>query len=727
VSGKAAEEMERMVTIPLEKELNGIPRAQTPRSISIFGLSVITVVFEDGVDPYTARQQVLEKISQAALPEGVHPGLDPNASPVGEIFRYTVESKKWNAMDRKEWQDWVLDRKIKSVPGVVDVTGFGGPVKTYQVELDPDHMKALGITQEEVTNAIASANGSTGGSYIVRNNQDFMVRGMGLLGSVDDINNIVVATAEDGIPVLLKDVSDVKIAAAVRKGQVGMNEDDDVVEGIILMRRGENPSTAVDGLMKVWPDIAATLPAGMKLVPLYDRTALARRTMVTIGHNVAEGIFLVVVMLMLFLFQVRSAIICATVIPLALSVAFILLDVVGVPANLLSLGAIDFGIIVDGAIVMVENTLRHVSHLSGKSSKELILAATNRAAREVAKPILFSKAIIVMTFLPILTFESVEGKLFRPLAITMSFTLIGAAICALTIIPVLCAMIFSHRPPKERVSPISKVASAIYWPVLQWLMNNKVIVCLIASVAVFGSLMLTPMLGGEFIPELEEGNIWLRVTTIPTSVSLDHQVSIAREIRKVLRSYPIVTNVVSQIGSSDDGTDPNNYSSIEFFVDLKPQEAWPKSVASKQEVIGKMDAELRNKLPGLQFNFSQYIKDNMDETISGVKGEFAIKIYGKDLQKLDALGNQCVKIVQHVPGMVDVACDHLLGQPQLMISIDRERAARYGINTKDILDVVETSVGGKTVTQLIEGERLFDVILRYKASYRADTGELNNI
>ena len=726
VAGKAAEEMERMVTIPLEKELNGIPRAETPRSISIFGLSVITVVFEDGVDPYVARQQVLEKIAQASLPDGVHPLLDPNASPVGEIFRYSVESKKWNAMDRKEWQDWVLDRKIKSVPGVVDVTGFGGPVKTYQVELDPDKMKALGITQDQVNNAIASANGSTGGSYIVRNDQDFMVRGMGLLRSIYDIDNIVVATGEDGIPVLLKNLADVKITPAVRKGQVGINDDDDAVEGIILMRRGENPSTAVAGLMKVWPDIAATLPPGMKIVPLYDRTALARRTMVTIGHNVAEGIILVVVMLMLFLFQVRSALICATVIPLALCVAFILLDVVGVPANLLSLGAIDFGIIVDGAIVMIENTLRHLSHLNTKN-KELILSTTSKAAKEVAKPILFSKAIIVLTFLPILTFESVEGKLFRPLAITMSFTLIAAAICALTIIPVLCATVFQFKAPVERVSPISRFATSIYGPLLRFFMNNKMVTCLIATVAVFGSLMLTPMMGGEFIPELEEGNIWLRVTTIPTSVSLDHQVAIARQIRKIMRTYPIVTNVISQIGSSDDGTDPNNYSSIEFFVDLKPQEDWPKDVGGKQEVIGKMDEELRRKLPGLQFNFSQYIKDNMDETISGVKGEFAIKIYGNDLEKLDNLGKQCVHIVQGVPGMVDVACDHLLGQPQLMISIDRERAARYGINTRDILDVVETSVGGKTVTQLIEGERLFDVILRYKASHRADTGELNNI
>ncbi|MBX9720905.1 MAG: efflux RND transporter permease subunit, partial [Candidatus Obscuribacterales bacterium] len=537
VPGKAAEEMERLVTVPLEKELNGIPRAEAPRSISIFGLSVITVVFEDGVDANVARQQVLEKISQVTLPEGVQPQLDPNASPVGEIYRYTVVADPpgaSSAMDRKEWQDWVLDRRFKSVKGVVDVTGFGGPVKTYQIELDPDRLKALSLTQSQITNAISSANGSTGGSYIVRNNQDFMVRGLGLLTSVQDIEDIVVATGEGGTAITMKDVADVHVAPALRVGQAGMNEDDDVVEGIVLMRRGENPSTAVASLMDSWNDIAASLPKGMRLAPLYDRTALVRRTVNTIGHNVTEGICLVVVILMLFLFQVRSAIICATVIPLALSAAMILLNVFEVPGNLLSLGAIDFGIIVDGAVVMVENIVRHLSHLKGTPSKELVLATIAKACREVSKPVLFATSIIMCTFLPILTFQSVEGKLFRPLAITMNFNLIGAVLSSLTIIPVLCAVIYANKPPKEVISPVIKLAIAIYTPILKWCMNKKLMTCIIAFGCVFSSMLMLPLLGAEFIPELEEGNIWLRVTILPTSVSLSQAVKIAGEIRKVM-------------------------------------------------------------------------------------------------------------------------------------------------------------------------------------------------
>ena len=727
VPGKAAEEMERIVTVPLEKELNGIPRAEPPRSVSIFGLSVITVTFEDGVDPYVARQQVLEKIAQADIPPNVQPQLDPNASPVGEIFRYTVESSKWDPMARKEWQDWYLERKFKSVPGVVDVTGFGGPQKTFQVELDPARLRALGLTQSQVASAISSSNGSTGGSYIVRNDQDYMVRGLGLLRSAEDIENVVVLSNVDGVPILVKDVASVHIGPGQRKGQVGKNDDDDMVEGIVLMRRGENASEAVDHLKEAWKDIAGGLPPGMKLEPLYDRTALVRKTMTTIGHNVAEGIVLVVVMLMLYLFQVRSALICATVIPLALCVSFVLLNCFGVPGNLLSLGAIDFGIIVDGAIVMVENVVRHLAHLGPKASKRDILKAIGVAAREVAVPILFATSIIICTFLPILSFERVEGKLFRPLAITMNFNLIGAVLCTMTIIPVLCALVYTMRPPKERTSPIMTLADRIYGPFLRWSMSNRLLVVGIAATAIITSLIAAPFLGSEFIPELEEGNIWLRATVLPTSVALDKSVDIAHQIRVALRKYPEVTNVVSQIGSPDDGTDPNNYSNIECFVDLKPQDEWRPQFKDKQQLVNALNADLSAQMPGVLLNFSQYIKDNMDEAIAGVKGELGIKIYGQDLETLSTLGTKVRQIVDAVPGMVDVACDQLLGQPQLLVSIDRERASRYGINAQDILDIVETSVGGKAITTLIEGERRFGVILRFKKSFRNEAGDLANI
>lgn len=740
VPGKAAEEVERLVTVPIEKELNGIPHAQPPRSVSIFGLSVITVVFDDGVEANLARQQVLEKLTLADLPDYVRPQLDPNASPVGEIYRYLVKSKNTSAavkfddktrladtMRVKEWQDWVLDRKIKSVPGIIDITGFGGPVKSYQIELDPPRMKALNISQDDVESCLSQANGSTGGSFIVRNDQDFMVRGLGLLRNSDDINNIVVSSSPDGTPVLIKDIADVTVTPSVRVGQVGINNDDDVVEGIILMRRGENPSTAVANLMQSWHDIAGCLPSDMELVPLYDRTALVRKTVETIGHSVVEGIGLVVVCLLLLLFQFRGAAICAAVIPLALSFAFIALNVFGIPGNLLSLGAIDFGIIVDGAIVMVENVIRHLSRLDpATKDPQAVVAAVGRAAREVYKPIIFATSIIIVTFLPILTFQSVEGKLFRPLALTMNFNLIGAVLVSLTIIPVLCAVIYKIKRPAHRTSPLMDFATRLYKPVLaKCLANRKAVVAGAILVSMLG-FALAPMTGSEFMPELEEGNIWLRVTVLPTSVSIDKSVEIARQIRTIVSRHPEVTNVISQIGSSDDGTDPNNYSNIEIFVDLKSQDQWP-THETKQELVACLDKELQTALPGLLYNFSQYIKDSMDETISGVKGELAAKVYGGDLSTLTELGRQIKHTMADVPGIVDVAADELVGQPQIVVDIDRLKAARYGINTQSILDVVETSVGGRALTTVSEGERRFCVVLRYKSDYRNDSHKFEDI
>ena len=730
VAGKAAEEMERLVTIPLEKELNGIPNALPPRSITIFGLSVITVVFDDNVDVYRARQQVLEKISQADIPSYVQPQLDPNASPVGEIFRYTLESKTFPPMARKEWQDWLLERRFKSINGVVDVTGYGGPTKIFQVELDPNRLRALTLSQAQVTNAIASANGSTGGSFIIENDQDYMVRGLGLLRSVQDIQNVVVLANKDGMPILVKDVASIHVGPGVRKGQVGKNEDDDAVEGIVLMRRGENPSVAVSHLMDAWKDIQSALPEGMNMVPLYDRTALVRKTSETISHNVAEGIVLVVVILMFYLFQVRSALIAAIAIPVALCTAMILLNVFNIPANLLSLGAIDFGIIVDASIVMVENIVRHLSELQAHGTTEPndIFLSIYTAATEVARPVLFATTIILLTFLPILTFESVEGKLFRPLAIIMNFQLIGAVMAAIIFVPVLCSLIFQRKLPSDRESPMMHLLLGIYTPVLAWAMKNKLMVAGIGAAAVTFAVVGFFQLGAEFLPELEEGNIWLRATVLPTSVSLDKSVLVAGEIRRILRrDYPEVTNIVSQVGTPDDGTDPNNYSNIEFFVDLNPMEKWRPQFHNKQELVNAMNAELQQYLPGVLYNFSQYIKDNMDEAIAGVKGELGIKIYGQDLDVLSGLAGKVKKIVENVPGIVDVAKDELLGQPQVLITIDRARAARYGINTNDVLDIVETSIGGKSITELIEGERRFSVVVRYQKNYRSDLRELENI
>lgn len=733
VPGKAAEEVERLVTVPVEKELNGIPHAYPPRSISIFGLSVITVVFED-IPSNIARHWVLEKIGAADIPANITPQLDVDESPVGEVFRYTLEGNQWSSRARKEWEDWYLQRRFKSVNGVVDSSGFGGPTKVYWIELDPDRMKALNISMTQIENAVSSSNASTGGSFIIRNGQDYMVRGIGLLRSVEDIEHVVVASSKEGPPILMSEVAKVSIGNKIRLGQVGKtdpqgNDDDDAVEGIVLMRRGENPSHVVDRINEVWDNIQQGLPPGMRLVPLYDRTALVRKTSETIGHNISEGIGLVVFILILYLFQIRSALIAAVSIPLSLCTAMILLTLFGIPANLLSLGAIDFGIIVDASIIMVENIIRHLAalHEHGVADRNEIILAIYQAAKEVARPILFATSIIVLTFLPIFTFDQVEGKLFHPLALIMNFHLLGGVISAMTIVPVLCAIVYTRKLPSERQSPIMVFFLKLYTPILKWSMSHRAVVALIGIAAVSFSVIGGSTLGGEFLPPLEEGNIWIRATVLPTSVALEQSVKVAHTIRQILHEYPETTNIISQVGTPDDGTDPNNYSNIEIFVDLQPKEKWRPQFQEKQDLVNAMNKELMEKVPGCLYNFSQYIKDNMDEAIAGVKGELGIKIYGQDLDVLNHIATQVRDIIMKVPGIVDVAKDEILGQPQLLISIDRIKAARYGINTSDIIDAVQTSIGGNMITELQENDRRFGVWVRFQPAYRKDVYNLDNI
>lgn len=718
--GKAPEEVERLVTIPLEKEVNGIPHAKPPRSISIFGLSVITIVFDDKAEPYTARQQVLERIAQADIPDYVEPHLDPNASAVGEIFRYTVQGKDWSSRDRKEVQDWLLNRLFKSVDGIVDATGFGGPTKIYLVEMDPGRLRAFGLSQSEVSSAIARANDSTGGSYIVHNDQRYMVRGLGLLQSAKDIRNIVISNSSEGVPIRVQDIADVKISDAVRKGQVGLNEDDDAVEGILMMRRGDNPSRVIANLNEVWNDFQSQLPKGMEMVVLQDRTALVNKTVATIAHNVGEGIILVVLILMFFLMQIRSALICAIVIPCALLGASILMRGMNIPANLLSLGAIDFGIIVDGAVIMIENITCRLGSIEYPTPREVRDAICSSAA-EVAKPVLFSTMIIAMTFLPILSFEHVEGRLFKPLAILMNLVLIVAAITTITVLPVVCYLVFKKRPPKARENPLVVMIERFYArtiPVLQRYSKSVIAAFLVLATA---AIAVFPFLGSEFIPELEEGNIWLTVYVLPPSVTLEKSVEIAHDIRRVMRSYPETKSALTQIGSPDDGTDPNPYNMIEVLVNLNPQEKWRKEFKTKEDLVDSMQKRLDREIPGLIMNFSQCIKDSMEEAMSGVKnGEYAVKIYGPDIDKLEALSDEVAGVLRTVPGIVDIAHDNLTGQPQLIIEIDRERAARHGISSSEILDIVETSIGGKAVTRVIDGERRFDVVLRLKEASRGD-------
>jgi heavy metal efflux system protein len=728
--GKDATEVERLVTIPLERQLNGIPQSQPPRSISLFGLSVITVIFEDGVDPNSARQQVIERILHADLPEGVEPELDPNASPVGEVYRYIVDGPQWSSMDRKEIQDWLLNREFKAIDGIVESTGFGGPTRIYEIAADPERLKSLGISQEQLTDAIRKSNGTTGGSYIVANDINYMVRADGLLHSSDDIGSVVIKNRQDGTAIRVRDVATVSIAAGIRQGQVGVNEDDDAVEGILLMRRGENPSNAVTKVQAAWNDIAARLPKGMRLVPLYDRTALVRNTMATISDNVAHGIVLVVLVLMLFLFQVRSALLCACIIPFALLTSFLLLNVFKVPANLLSLGAIDFGIIVDGAVLIVEHVGTKLSQLERSIVSPNILAQTIATSiSEMVGPILLSTTIIMLSFLPVLSFDHVEGKLFRPLAIMMNFTLFGAMLGVVLLLPALTYLMYRYGPPlKHRRNPLLQPVRLAYDRILalclKWPGKTLVAISVVCMIA----LSSFPFVGSEFLPELEEGNIWLSVTVVPTSVSLERSVSIAKDLRKIIRSYGEVTNVVSHVGGPDDGTDPFGYNFIQVLVDLRPQAQWRKQFKTKEALVEAMDSDIRAKRPGLVLNFSQYIKDNMDEAMSGVRnGEYAIKIFGPDIEVLDGLAGQVASIVKKVPGFCDVARDHLTGQPQINVKVDYDKASRYGIDTRKILDVVETAVGGMPVTSIIEGERRFDVVLRWQQNYRNSPEAIGNI
>jgi cobalt-zinc-cadmium resistance protein CzcA len=615
------------------------------------------------------------------------------------------------------------------VDGIVDSTGFGGPTKIYLVELDPGRLRALGVSQAEVAQALAKSNDSTGGSYIISNDQRYMVRGIGLLRDIGDISSVVISSRADGVPVRVKDVATVSIGSALRKGQVGLNGDDDVVEGILMMRRGDNPTRVVANVMEAWHDIEERLPPGMTLKPLYDRTALVKKTVGTISRNVAEGVVLVVVILMLFLFQVRSALVCALVIPTALLFAFIILTVFNMPANLLSLGAIDFGIIVDGAVIMVENIMaRLATHKANLAEPEQLKREIIAGALEVAKPIIFSTAIIVLSFLPILSFEHVEGRLFRPLAVMMNLTLLGAAAATLVVVPVACFIVYRLKLPSERESPVSHYLDLLYPKILKLALGHTTLT--VASITVIGLACygLIPFIGSEFVPELEEGNIWLTVTVIPPSVTLEKSVEIAGKLREVISSYPEVTNVLTQVGAPDDGTDPNPFSVIEVLVDLRPQESWREKFATKEELVRSLDRDLSTAVPGLNLNFSQYIKDNMDEAMSGVRnGQFAIKVFGADIAVLEQIASEIVAVMKSVDGMSDVANDALTGQPQVVISINQESASRFAVTADDVLDIVETSIGGKVVTSVVEGERSFDLVLRLEKTYRETPKRLGEI
>ncbi len=702
--GRAAEEVERLITVPLEKELNGIANITFLRSVSNFGLSNIRIVFADGTDKYWSRQQVQERISQAKLPSDAQASLGPLASVIGELYRYTLESKTMSLVELKALQDWVLNREFRKVPGVADVVSWGGGIKQYQIVIDPARLRHYNLTLKQVFDAVTANNANAGGSYVREGEYALMVRGIGILQSTADIENVVV-TALKGTPVRVRDVGDVQIGTAIRFGVLGRDHEDDLVQGIVLMRKGDNPDEVIRLVRKKLEELKDILPKDVELKPYYSRDKLVETTVHTVMKNLIEGAGLVVLLLTLFLYNVRAAVLVALTIPLSLLFAFIFMDARGIPANLLSLGAIDFGIIVDGAVIMVENIVRHLSESRPEGRR--VVREVQHAATEVARPLTFAVLIIMTVYVPILTFQRIEGRLFRPMAITISFAVVGALVLTLTLLPVLASFLF-RRAPSERESPLLRLLRAPYLPALRWCLRRPVLPTAVAAVLLVVALFAFNALGKEFLPELDEGDSWLRVK-LPVGISLEGARPYVREIRERLTKFPELRVVVSQIGAPDDGTDPNGPDNVEFYLGLKPRNEW--RFTEKEELIGAMRDALAN-IPGITTNFSQPIKDNVDEAMSGVKGELAIKLFGPDVFVLETKAREIADILRPIRGVVDLDYDRLVGQPQLQIVVDRAATARYGINVQDVQDAIEAATKGRNVTTIYEGERRFDLVVK---------------
>jgi cobalt-zinc-cadmium resistance protein CzcA len=702
--GHAAEEVERHITLQLEKELNGIAKVTFLRSFSNFGLSNIRILFADGTDNYWARQQVQERIAQAEIPADAKSGLGPLASVIGEVYRYTLQSRAMPLVELKALQDWVLEREFRSVPGVVDVVSWGGGIKQYQITIDPARLRAYNLTLKQVFDAVSANNANAGGSYIRDGQYALMVRGIGLVQSLDDLENIVVA-AQKGTPVRVRDVGLAGIGHAIRFGVLGRDHEDDLVQGIVLMRKGENPGAVLDGIEKKLGEIRALLPAGVAMTPYYSRDRLVKTTVTTVMRNLVEGALLVTILLSLLLYNVRAALIVAVVIPLSLLFAFVFMDLRGIPANLLSLGAIDFGIIVDGAVIMTENIVRHLAER--RASGPRVIPEVQHAAVEMARPLTFGVLIIMTVYVPILTFQRIEGKLFRPMAVTISAAVIAALVLTLTLIPVLATLAF-RRPPDEHESPILRWLRRPYGRLLARCVRRPLLPVAGAAVLLVIAGVAFVFLGKEFLPELDEGDVWLRVK-FPVGISLEAAQPYVHEIRERVLTVPEVRTVVSQLGAPDDGTDPNGPDNCEFYIGLKPREAW--TARDKSQIVEAMGRVLAG-IPGITTNFSQPIKDNVDEALAGVKGELVIKLVGPDVFTLEAKAKEIAAVLDTIEGVTDLDYDHLVGQPQLRIVVDRKAAARYGINVQDVEDAIEAATRGRVVGEIFEDERRFALAVR---------------
>src|SRR5579871_155174 len=734
--GHAAEEVEQQVTIPVEIVMNGIPHLEHLRSTSLFGLSSLMLIFDDQSQNDTNRQKVLERLAQLSLPAGLQPQIGSDYSPVGQIYWYTLHSSNptYDLMELKSIQDWTLEKQFKSVPNVVDVVSFGGLTREYQVRLDPNKLIAYGLNLGQVEQQLANNNVNAGGSFVEAGLQQINVRALGLVRNVDDIRKTVVKT-QNGTPIRISDIAIVEQGSRIRLGQIGrairradgkVIDNPDAVEGIVLLRKGADADSTLDAIHEKVDQLnKSILPPGVQVVPFLDRSVLVHYTTHTVLHNLTEGIFLVALILFLFLGNVRGALIVALTIPFSLLFAAICLNLNKIPANLLSLGALDFGMVVEGAVVMVENIIRYLSHPDPEAEPDLSPIRT--AAHEVQRPVFYSIGIIITAYLPIFTLQRVEGRLFKPMAWTVSFALLGSLLFSMLIAPVLCSFILGKNVREWR-NPVMTALTRGYRKSLGWAMRLRWVTVAVAAAAVGMSVYLAEsgIIGSEFLPHLDEGAIWARATLAP-STGPTEGARLMQQARLILSSFPEVTHVVSQVGRPDDGTDTTGFFNTEYFVDLKPKEEWrPGFQQNKEALVSALDRELE-KLPGTLWNFSQPIADNMEEAVSGVKGQLAIKVYGDDLRTLEEKGEEIVSQLRTVNGIADLGLFRVIGQPNLEFSVDRTRAARYGINVTDVQDAIESAVGGKAVSQVLQGEQRYDLVVRYQAPYRDTQEAIANI
>jgi heavy metal efflux system protein len=716
----SAEEMEQQVTVPIETALNGIPRLQYVRSISLFGLSDVKLYFDFDSDYFRDRQEVLNRLQTVTLPQNLQPQLSP-WSAVGEIYRYQLKGENYSLNEIKATQDWFVRRELKQVPGIIDVTTFGGTTKQYQGEIDPSKLLQYNVTLPQVLSAIGASNQNAGGNYLQVGAQNVNVRGLGLLKGVSEMGAVLIAE-RNNTPVFLRDVATVHEGYQPPLGRIGRNEDGNIVEGIVLLQRGEQSLPALEGLRtKIRALNGGLLPRGMKIDTIYDRTSLINTTTKTVRHVVLTGLLLVTLLLLVFLGDVPLALVTALTIPFAVLFAFGLMSATGRSANLISIGAIDFGIIVDSAIVVLENIYRRMHEVTSDEHRLDLIA---EATAEAAKPVLFSTLIILVAFLPLFTMQGVPGRIFAPMSVTYGFALTGALIFALVFAPVLASYRRALRSGHTADTRLVHWLKHRYERLLIRVMWSRRFVVPVAILFLLVSLGLFWAIGGEFMPKLEEGNLWIRAT-LPQDVSFDYAAHLADEMRGILRSFPEVQQVVSHVGRPDDGTDVTTFNNIEFQVDLTPQSSW-KTVRSKDELIQKMNEDL-HRYPGIAFNFSQNIQDNVEEAMSGVKGENSLKLFGDDIDVLAKTAAQIQDAMATVPGIADLAVFKETGQPNLVISIDRSAAARYGLMAVDINTAVQAAIGGAAATQILEGDRRFDFVIRYQPEYRQNPDAMNNI